>query len=797
MGNRVSVPRAYFDSGGSSRSEFSQLVPTSVTKLLGTITRVYSGTRKAYIRWDCDGRMAEAYMSDLTLEADDIPPQVFSFIIEQNVSNQVFVQSQDEVEDEENFSDHSVDEEDGKASNRVSLRRRKPSKRMYENLSSSSSNESEDDPEAEKIIESLKKKVDQKKKKVQAKKRKRNSLVIKINKKRNKKTQQSTAAPPPSEKDSDPSSESETDTNSDESEDAENVECEDERNWSKDAKKRVSELRYGWRAGEKLVDERALHSRSGEIRRIKPQLKMEAPDIKTILDFFLLFLPLRYFIEKAIPLINDQGNEKYDDWKDIEIGDFIRYLGLRFYQEVVRLPYIRWYWEVSSDGLFPAHNLGRFMSRTQFEQITSCLTLSSDHDNEQQVLDFIDQLNETFQAAITPSSTIVLDESMVKSFHRKMPGKKKIMRKPRPIGVELKILADGATFITLVIEKHGSKESMQGAEYSDEFGATVGCSLRLTKPYRDTGRLVLGDAWFGGVKCVEQLRKNGFFAIMVVKNNHKNFPRSCLSQTVTNDDGDVVGEELVDEELHDVVSGTYSARPLARGEWCSYICPSSQGELVAIRLKDLKDKYLICSAGTTNAGEPRKTLSGKVISRPAAAAEYSQASQAIDVYNHIRTGSVGLEDSWHTSSPKLRQFAALIGFVETNAFLAYQHFHPQGKDMLHRDFRRQLAKVLIENPFLGTNSAVLRRDSLVNIAQTFRVPVVREHSVVRYQDGKQRKCFYCSHAYEKRIEKKTKYYCSLCGPDYPMCDSRLSSQDCFNLHKKNGIPTRQYRKGIE
>ena len=124
--------------------------------------------------------------------------------------------------------------------------------------------------------------------------------------------------------------------------------------------------------------------------------------------------------------------------------------------------------------------------------------------------------------------------------------------------------------------------------------------------------------------------------------------------TLTNKDGDIVGERLMNDELDVVVSGTYSAHPLARGEWCSFVCPYLHGELLALRLNDLKDKYLFGSAGTSNVGVPRKTQSRKLISRPAAAAvEYSSAAQAIDVYNHVRTASLGLEDWWQTMSPKV------------------------------------------------------------------------------------------------------------------------------------------------
>ena len=60
VGSRVSVPRSHFDTSGQSSAEYSQNLPQDVMKLIGTVNRVYSATQKAYIRWDCDGRFAEA-----------------------------------------------------------------------------------------------------------------------------------------------------------------------------------------------------------------------------------------------------------------------------------------------------------------------------------------------------------------------------------------------------------------------------------------------------------------------------------------------------------------------------------------------------------------------------------------------------------------------------------------------------------------------------------------------------------------------------------------------------------------
>ena len=46
----------------------------------------------------------------------------------------------------------------------------------------------------------------------------------------------------------------------------------------------------------------------------------------------------------------------------------------------------------------------------------------------------------------------------------------------------------------------------------------------------------------------------------------------------------------------------------------------------------------------------------------------------IDIHNHIRTGSLGIEDVWHTRKYIHRQFGGIIGFAFTNAYLAVKHF---------------------------------------------------------------------------------------------------------------------------
>ena len=71
--------------------------------------------------------------------------------------------------------------------------------------------------------------------------------------------------------------------------------------------------------------------------------------------------------------------------------------------------------------------------------------------------------------AVVAGDLLCIEESMVKSFHRNLKGKMKIIRKRRPIGNELKTVCDGRSNIVLHIELYERKELMKNKEYVDQF----------------------------------------------------------------------------------------------------------------------------------------------------------------------------------------------------------------------------------------------------------------------------------------------------------------------------------------
>eukprot|EP00966_Prymnesium_polylepis_P066706 1548801-Prymnesium_polylepis.1 len=124
--------------------------------------------------------------------------------------------------------------------------------------------------------------------------------------------------------------------------------------------------------------------------------------------------------------------------------------------------------------------------------------------------------NESMKEVVSPSSSIMMDESMSmyygstgNPFASNPPNPKLLFhqdyipRKPRDTGKEIKDLADVASKMILAIEAQRGKVLHVNQEYYEDYGHTVAQTLRLTKAWHNTGRMLAADSWFSGVTAVE------------------------------------------------------------------------------------------------------------------------------------------------------------------------------------------------------------------------------------------------------------------------------------------------------
>ena len=534
-------------------------------------------------------------------------------------------------------------------------------------------------------------------------------------------------------------------------------------------KKKKEELSK-WKLGGRKIDPRGERNIPGA-HLLNPLADLFEED--SFIDYFMSFQPVEYIKEVMLPSTNKFAKDNGWEHEPFSFDEFINVQGILYMMEVVRLPERRMYWNTQPTGLFPGLNFGRIMSLHRFELFLNVWQLSEDEDMDQQVLNFIFAVNSHLKETMRAGEVLCIDESMIKAFHRGLNGKMKIIRKSRPIGNELKTVSDAKTHIVLHMELHESKEDMADKQYVKEYGATTACCLRITEHWKSSGRIVVGDSWFGSVKtCVKLMNINGLYSNMLVKTAHKQYPRVLLRES-----------------------------KVERGEWVSATAEIENVKLMATRFLDLQEKLFVSSCSSDLSGPPRITKHHGDVSRPQVAFDYLSSSASIDIHNHFRTGSTGLEDAWQTKNSNMRQVAGVLGFLLTNAYLAYRYF--QKSPMKHCDFKIALANALTTFKEVSKRSKRLSLEVSI-VAETSPKVHLPKLLVKPTQDdndddegeGKrkgryQRYCFWCQHNPKKEPEiRKTSYCCDACGETYPLCHPS-TGRECMKLHVIHGLPTKR------
>ncbi|CAJ0825127.1 9605_t:CDS:2 [Entrophospora sp. SA101] len=226
---------------------------------------------------------------------------------------------------------------------------------------------------------------------------------------------------------------------------------------------------------------------------------------------------------------------------------FRRYLPIKYIEENI-IQSINLCGKLKLEGTQPLlpFNFQRWMSILRFEQIVSNHTLmmpneleiSDDNDLLSSVRSFINAFNANLIEAVIPGSVLCIDESMNSwlGIKNKIPGCRKIPRKPHPVGQEWKILADGLTNIVIHLEPCEDKEIEKHKCFASDYGSTTGYVLRLTQPWFDSGCTIVGDSWFGSPKLCILLMQNGLYSIFHVKKRRGwpvDYPRDMVQKLDT------------------------------------------------------------------------------------------------------------------------------------------------------------------------------------------------------------------------------------------------------------------------
>ena len=92
--------------------------------------------------------------------------------------------------------------------------------------------------------------------------------------------------------------------------------------------------------------------------------------------------------------------------------------------------------------------------------------------------------------------------------------------------MEIKNIACTQSGIMMGIEIVGPKEEMRMRRHTPAYGPGTALLLRLSEPWRGSGRLVVADSAFASVKAAVALKKiNGLYFHGLVKTAHVRFPK--------------------------------------------------------------------------------------------------------------------------------------------------------------------------------------------------------------------------------------------------------------------------------
>jgi hypothetical protein len=239
-------------------------------------------------------------------------------------------------------------------------------------------------------------------------------------------------------------------------------------------------------------------------------------------DVHLLALWLKLYpgsIEDDLQRLNSQGILRKSTFSPVSQQEWVTFWGLVIGARQFSVQG-RGLWETASDGFQPAPNFGQYMSWGRFQLIRELVKWSK-ADLDAQPTDpwymfrrMTTDFNANRAANVHMQLVQVLDEMMSSWQPRKdklggLPNISYIQRKPKPLGTELKCVAEAATGMMVHLELQEGKDAMRKARFSPEQGVTAACTIRLCAAVGGSSapHTYVADSWFGSVKVSMQCMK--------------------------------------------------------------------------------------------------------------------------------------------------------------------------------------------------------------------------------------------------------------------------------------------------
>ena len=164
--------------------------------------------------------------------------------------------------------------------------------------------------------------------------------------------------------------------------------------------------------------------------------------------------------------------------------------------------------DVCSDGLFPAHDLGKFgLKNWRFKELFYYWKYATldDGDHEDQEYPYwatyqmVQLFNDHYKKKFDCGQKVTVDEHTKWGWARDQPGGgHKVDRKPRGFGPDYKCLSAVGVQVTTTFEHIRSKKVNEKSKYTKECGARADFVLGLcdASGIEGSNRSVIADSWF-------------------------------------------------------------------------------------------------------------------------------------------------------------------------------------------------------------------------------------------------------------------------------------------------------------
>lgn len=291
-----------------------------------------------------------------------------------------------------------------------------------------------------------------------------------------------------------------------------------------------------------------------------------------------------------------------------------------------------------------------------------------------------------------------------------IPHLTKIPRKPKSVGTEFKSAADVETGVIIRLEIQEGKEANNAKEFQDRFPFHTAVTLRLLKPWFNTGRICIADSAFSSFLTAITLLSFGFYFLGAVKTATKSFPIDYFKSWFENkpERGD-----------HKVCITTKEIMKNGSNLPCS---------IYALGWMSKVPKTYVATCGTTLQGFEHKVKGSVVRSQPEngrkECIKYINSTpcpellnnlyrgfNTIDVHDHYRQGTLQLEVNIRTHYWWKRLFNTILGVILTDSYFLYRHEYNQlsrSFPMLdYVEFMYKLANELIMTE--GNDQRMLRK----------------------------------------------------------------------------------------